>query len=234
MTERWLPVVGYEGLYEVSDLGGVRRVVADDAEPYVLKASANKKGHLHVSLSRDGERKDFLVHRLVLIAFVGPCPEGMEACHNDGRPANNVVSNLRWDTQSANTFDRVKHGTHHEANKTSCPRGHALEGANLVPSVLIQGRRNCLACSRARRHCRKRDIPLSQEIADRYYDEIARDALRTAVSAQGEPSDAQELLSEADALVEAWDRKGSWSADSPVGMVMQLAAALRAALEVTR
>lgn len=46
---------------------------------------------------------------------------------------------------------------------------------------------------------------------------------------QLEPSDAQELLEEADALIDSWDQKGSWSADSPVGMVMRLAAALRAA-----
>lgn len=56
--------------------------------------------------------------------------------------------------------------------------------------------------------------------------------LRVAESpVQGEPSDVQELLAEADALVESWDRKGSWSSDSPVGLVMRLARALRAAAE---
>lgn len=48
------------------------------------------------------------VHRLVLEHFIGPCPEGMEACHRDGDKANNTLSNLRWDTTSANALD--KHG----------------------------------------------------------------------------------------------------------------------------
>jgi len=51
------------------------------------------------------------VHRLVLDAFVGPCPDGLEACHLDGDAGNNRVSNLRWDTSKANTDDMRRHGT---------------------------------------------------------------------------------------------------------------------------
>jgi hypothetical protein len=51
------------------------------------------------------------VHRLVLEAFVGPCPEGMEACHNNGDTADNRLVNLRWDTKQANVADKLKHGT---------------------------------------------------------------------------------------------------------------------------
>lgn len=51
------------------------------------------------------------MHRLVLEAFVGPCPIGMEACHNDGDTSNNQVDNLRWDTRSSNHMDKEKHGT---------------------------------------------------------------------------------------------------------------------------
>jgi len=47
----------------------------------------------------------------VLESFVGPCPEGMECCHNDGNPSNNFVENLRWDTRSNNQKDRESHGT---------------------------------------------------------------------------------------------------------------------------
>jgi hypothetical protein len=50
------------------------------------------------------------VARLVLLAFVGPCPDGMECCHNDGNPHNNSFENLRWDTRSANAADRNRHG----------------------------------------------------------------------------------------------------------------------------
>jgi hypothetical protein len=50
------------------------------------------------------------VHRLVLEAFVCPCPEGRECCHNDGDPANNALTNLRWNTRKANIEDSRRHG----------------------------------------------------------------------------------------------------------------------------
>lgn len=52
-----------------------------------------------------------LVHRLVLEAFVGPCPAGMEGCHNNGCPSDNRLQNLRWDTRLANNADKIRHGT---------------------------------------------------------------------------------------------------------------------------
>lgn len=64
------------------------------------------------------------VHRLVLEAFVGPCPPGMEACHNDGNPANNALTNLRWDTRQANAADRSLHGT--------APKGEARKNSKLT------------------------------------------------------------------------------------------------------
>lgn len=67
-------------------------------------------GHLHIDLYRNGTRRHFLVHRLVLTAFVGLCPEGKECCHNDGDPANNTLPNLRWDTHKNNKADQIKHG----------------------------------------------------------------------------------------------------------------------------
>jgi hypothetical protein len=64
------------------------------------------------------------IHRLVLEAFVGPQPEGMEGCHNDGNTDNNDVSNLRWDTRLNNHDDKRKHGT--------LPRGESHSGAKLT------------------------------------------------------------------------------------------------------
>lgn len=59
------------------------------------------------------------VHRLVLEAFVGPCPRGMRACHQDGDPTNNRLSNLRWDTQKANMADADRHGHVYRGEATS-------------------------------------------------------------------------------------------------------------------
>lgn len=68
-------------------------------------------GYLRVDLY-DGEFIGiFGVHRLVLEAFVGPCPEGMQACHNNGNKLDNRPENLRWDTGSNNCQDRRRHGT---------------------------------------------------------------------------------------------------------------------------
>ena len=53
----------------------------------------------------------FSVHVLVLTVFIGPCPEGMEGCHEDGDFTNNRVDNLRWDTHQENQRDMVRHGT---------------------------------------------------------------------------------------------------------------------------
>ncbi len=50
------------------------------------------------------------VHRLVLEAYVGPCPINMECCHNDGNAGNNTLENLRWDTSKSNKEDLRKHG----------------------------------------------------------------------------------------------------------------------------
>lgn len=71
-------------------------------------------GHLRLHMRGPNcERVTMYVHRLVLEAFVGPCPEGMEACHDPDRdPANNRLSNLRWDTHRENVNDAIRHGTH--------------------------------------------------------------------------------------------------------------------------
>jgi hypothetical protein len=57
------------------------------------------------------------VHRLVLEAFVGPCPDGMVCCHGDGDTSNNALGNLRWDTSAANAADTEKHGRHHKGSR---------------------------------------------------------------------------------------------------------------------
>lgn len=76
-----------------------------------LKPGTAKSGYQVVVLCNDVEQKSVNVHRLVLEAFVGPCPDGMECCHNDGDRSNNGLDNLRWDTHSENCQDASRHGT---------------------------------------------------------------------------------------------------------------------------
>jgi hypothetical protein len=91
--------VGTDGSIWSKHSGGWRR----------LKPVRNTCGHLWVFLCPG--KKFFFLHRLILQAFVGPCPEGMQCCHWDGDKSNCAVSNLRWDTPKANAADRVRHGT---------------------------------------------------------------------------------------------------------------------------
>lgn len=124
--ERWLPVVGYEGLYEVSDHGRVRsldRVVErrSGRGPNVrfpqryagrmLRPGIASHGYPTVSLNGRGKRRSACLHDLVLTAFVGPCPTGMECRHGDGVQTNPALSNLSWGTRKQNAEDRAAHGT---------------------------------------------------------------------------------------------------------------------------
>jgi hypothetical protein len=161
MSERWLPVVGWEGYYEVSDMGRVRSVdrtiirsgrQSGDGRWFyrgkVLSPGINRLGYPLVALSRSSNITSKKVHRLVLEAFVGPCPDGMEACHNDGVRSNAKLTNLRWDTPSANQHDTVRHGHNHRANQTHCIHGHLFDEQNTKRSPARPTIRQCRACHR--------------------------------------------------------------------------------------
>jgi hypothetical protein len=132
--ERWLPIPGWEGLYEVSDLGRIRsltrRTPVGIRRGRVLKPFPAGAGRLGVILSANGRRANGRVSVLVALAFFGTRPPGMVVCHNDGNLVNNKASNLRYDTQSSNLLDKQIHGTDHQRNKTHCPKGHAYDGSN--------------------------------------------------------------------------------------------------------
>lgn len=76
-----------------------------------LACIKDKDGYHRVSLNRDGRSQQIPVHALVLLTFVGPCPDGMECRHLDGCKDNNHISNLAWGTPLENQHDRVLHGT---------------------------------------------------------------------------------------------------------------------------
>ncbi|MFI6491240.1 NUMOD4 motif-containing HNH endonuclease [Streptomyces sp. NPDC050564] len=144
-TEQWLPVVGFEGKYEVSDLGRVWALKREVA----LTGSADKDGYRVVSLvDLSGARKARKVHTLVLEAFIGPRPPGHVSRHLDGDPANNELPNLAWGTQAQNVADAIRHGTHAGLAKVSCPRGHPYDEVNTYKRP--DGGRDCRTCHRDR------------------------------------------------------------------------------------
>lgn len=117
----WKDIEGYEGYYQVSACGKIRsldRLVfrKGNKKPHLLRGKeratlSNNRGYYVVVLYRDATAKVHLVHCLVAAAFIGPRPEGMQCCHNDGNKANNCLGNLRYDTPSGNACDRITHGT---------------------------------------------------------------------------------------------------------------------------
>jgi hypothetical protein len=126
LSEEWRPVVGWESLYQVSNLGCVRSLPrVGGHRPYpgkVLAGGPHPNGYRYVWLCRDAGRKHAYVHRLVLEAFVGPRPDGFEVCHNDGDGSNNALSNLRWGSKLDNAADRKAHGTHRRGERTYCAK----------------------------------------------------------------------------------------------------------------
>jgi len=118
--EKWLPVNGYEGYYEVSDQGRVRsldRVIPHlrygrvrRAGKLLAPAVKSKYGHLGVTLCRDNREHQVHVHVLVLEAFVGACPPGQECRHINGDSSDNRLGNLAWGTRRQNSADRARHG----------------------------------------------------------------------------------------------------------------------------
>ena len=127
MSEEWRDVVGHEGLYEVSDRG---RVIRTDTRRAVTRRGA--RGYVKANLRKEGIVKDRVVHRLVLAAFVGPCPDGMECRHLNGIRDDNQLANLAWGTRKENMADKVGHGT---SNRGSL-NGNALLTEDDVRQVL--------------------------------------------------------------------------------------------------
>lgn len=113
--ETWRDIPGYGGAYQVSDLGRVRSLdrevrygdVSYRRRGVVLSQCARSRSSAHRSTRVAG--KNYQVHRLVLAAFVGPCPPGHEVRHLDGDPTNNTLRNLRYGTREQNAADRIEH-----------------------------------------------------------------------------------------------------------------------------
>jgi len=152
--EEWRAIAGYEGLYEVSDLGRVRSLRSRGngtfgawdrlrPEPLVRRPKRNRRGYVVVAIG-DGTRP---VHQLVLEAFVGPRPFGYVTGHLNGQPADNRLVNLAWITSSENQQHRFLHGTMATGDE-SFPRQHPeryprgdRSFARLHPERLARGER---------------------------------------------------------------------------------------------
>jgi integrase len=136
MTEQWRPVVGYEGLYEVSDHGRVRsldREIANLANGWIkrqrkgatLRQRTLSSGYKKTTLSKDGKESSPSVHVLVAEAFLGPRPEwATQVNHKNRDKADNRADNLEW----SNNYHNLRH-----AHAT-----HEYEGRRISASELAE------------------------------------------------------------------------------------------------
>jgi len=120
VVEVWKDVPGYEGFYQVSNLGRVKSMAririagrggAQQLPERLKKPGKTKFGYIVVGLYRNSKCKQCWMHRLVLEAFIGPRPHKMETRHLDGDKTNNRLENLKWGTIEENWEDKRRHGT---------------------------------------------------------------------------------------------------------------------------
>jgi hypothetical protein len=130
MTETFKDIVGYEGLYQISDLGNVKSLPKGDGNgnrERILKPEINKKNHTNyhrVTLSKNCSTKRFLVHRLVAEHFIPSISNKSFVNHIDNDGTNNCVTNLEWCTQ----VDNMKHSSDQGRQDTARYLGGVASG----------------------------------------------------------------------------------------------------------
>jgi hypothetical protein len=144
----WRDIPGYEGIYQVSADGFVRslpRMVknsrSDSSKLWrgkTLTPTIGGKGYATVMLRLNGQSKRLYVHRLVLLAFQGSCPDNWECRHLNGNRSDNRLANLAWGTKHENMADKRAHGTHMTGE--SCPASKLnLSDVIAIKRLLVAG-----------------------------------------------------------------------------------------------
>ena len=120
MKEVWKDIPEYEGCYQASTMGRIRsvdrKVVFKDGrtkilDGQILKPTNYKDRDLRTNLNKNGNKKQYTVHRLIMLTFKGERPEGMDICHTNGDFKDNRLKNLRYDTSSQNSIDMYRYGS---------------------------------------------------------------------------------------------------------------------------
>lgn len=102
--EEWRDIPGYEGLYQVSNIGNVKRLKSGE----IAKQQPNEKGYLRISLYRDRKYQLARIHRLVLLTFIGAPSAGMVVNHKNGVKSDNRLENLEYITQKENVRHSIE------------------------------------------------------------------------------------------------------------------------------
>jgi len=148
-TEEWRAIPGYEGLYEVSDQGNVRRIVENSAR--LLRPSVSNSGYQTVSLSKRGRQRSYFVHQLVTLAFIGPEPlPDIQVHHINSNREDNRAVNLEYLTRAENMYHTIgPRGFKPQNNRTrpykftedmirDMRETFKIEGHKAIPSLAVK------------------------------------------------------------------------------------------------
>jgi len=129
--EEWKDIKGFEGLYQVSNLGQIKSLYFTSNKTKkkyrrdkILKQQKDKQGYMTIRLSYFGKDKTYKTHRLVAKTFIPNIENKLEINHIDGNKANNIVSNLEWTTRSENQKHAYKYGLQTQTEKM---KRHSVE-----------------------------------------------------------------------------------------------------------
>jgi len=118
-TEGWRDIPGYEGRYQAHPDGLVRSLPRPKSRGGLLRQRSAIGGYRRVGFAGDGELGPSpLVHKIIMLTFVGPRPPGLEVGHYNGDAADNRLSNLAYITKKDNEADKVRHGTSRPRQKS--------------------------------------------------------------------------------------------------------------------
>lgn len=152
----WKDIPGYDDNYQASNRGHIRSkkrvvfkrhrsgVLMQQTYPEkILQGTLGRNGYSIIHISIRGIKQQVGAHRLVLLAFIGPCPLGMEACHKNSIPNDNEPENLYWGTHEQNMRDRKNRGKYpkgkeHPMRKLSPTQAKSIMKSSEVGRVLAK------------------------------------------------------------------------------------------------
>ena len=102
MLNLWKDIIGYEGLYQINQIGEIISTRRSGSKGTILKFGRTNRGHKQVTLSKNNIKKTFSIHKLIYINFIGEIPDGFQIDHADGIKDHNYPENLRLVTASQN------------------------------------------------------------------------------------------------------------------------------------
>lgn len=157
LTERWVDVIGYEGLYSISTLGRVRsepRRVPRGAgllsvPSKILSAAPRSHGYRQVDLYRGNQREGRTIHSLLGQHFLEGWDRNSVVRHLNDNKLDLRLKNLAIGTHAENAADKVRNGNHHYAKRTHCKNNHELNEGNTRERTDGTGRR-CITCANER------------------------------------------------------------------------------------